>query len=105
MENFLTTAVTSGNALAIIGSLLVYLIIHVQRRNTATTRESENASLKEEIHNLKVNDELKQKDIAWLLDENRDIKKDIKEMKETLNRMAISLAEIASQLKAYTDND
>ena len=50
-----------------------------------------------EIAKLKQENELKQKDIDYLMAENNGVKEDIKEMKNTLNQMAISLATIAAK--------
>ena len=51
----------------------------------------------EEIAELQKDNELKQKDISYLLNENNIVKEDIKEIKATLNQMAISLAKIAAK--------
>lgn len=40
-----------------------------------------------------------EKDIEYLKTENSGVKEDIKEMKQTLNQMAISLATIAAKYK------
>lgn len=99
MENVLIHALESGNITAVLGCLLVYLIIHIQRKNTASDRDKSLDELKKEIADLQKENELKQKDIDFLLQENSGIKDDIKEIKGTLNQMAISLAEIATQSK------
>ena len=51
----------------------------------------------EEIAELQKDNELKQKDISYLLNENNIVKEDSKEIKSTLNQMAISLAKIAAK--------
>ena len=99
MEDMLVNALSSGNATAILGSLLVYLIIHIQRRNATTSRDKDIEALKKDITDLQKENELKQKDITYLMQENSVVKEDLKEIKGTLNQMAISLAEIAAQAK------
>ena len=104
MEDMLINALESGNATAILGCLLVYLIIHIQRRNTASDRDETINELRKEITELQKENELKQKDINYLMTENSVVKEDLKEIKGTLNQMAISLAEIAAQAKLKDKN-
>lgn len=99
MEDMLINALESGNATAILGCLLVYLIIHIQRRNTATNRDETLNELRKEIADLQKENELKQKDINYLMNENSVVKEDLKEIKGTLNQIAISIAELAAQAK------
>ena len=102
MEDILSTAFQSGNATAIVCAVVVYVIIYFQRKNTGTTRDTNIEKLTAEIAELKKENELKQKDIDYLLTENDGVKADIKEMKATLNQMAISLAKIAAK---YEEKD
>ena len=95
MEEFITAAFQSGNATAIVA--VVYVIIYIQRKNTSVTRDNTSEKLLMEIAKLKQENELKQKDIDYLMTENNGVKEDIKEMKNTLNQMAISLATIAAK--------
>lgn len=97
MEEFITAAFQSGNATAIAAAAVVYIIIYVQRKNTSATRDNTSEKLMLEIARLKQENELKQKDIDYLMAENNGVKEDIKEMKNTLNQMAISLATIAAK--------
>lgn len=97
MEDFITTAFQSGNATSIVAAAVVYVIIYLQRKSTSTTRDDATTKLQNEIAELKKDNELKQKDIDYLLAENDGVKEDIKEMKATLNQMAISLAKIAAK--------
>lgn len=97
MENLLSEAISSGNATSIIAALLVYLIIHVQRRSTGTERDAEIAKLTKEIHALNTEKELMQKDIDTLKEESAGIKEDIKEIKQTLQNISISIAKIAAK--------
>lgn len=97
MEDFITTAFQSGNATSIVAAAVVYVIIYLQRKSTSTTRDDATIKLQNEIAELKKDNELKQKDIDYLLAENDGVKEDIKEMKATLNQMAISLAKIAAK--------
>ena len=52
MEELLTTAFQSGNATAILSGVIVYLIVFLQRKNTAATRDDTISKLKEDIDNL-----------------------------------------------------
>lgn len=97
MEEFITAAFQSGNATAIVAAAVVYVIIYIQRKNTSVTRDNTSEKLLMEIAKLKQENELKQKDIDYLMSENDGVKEDIKEMKNTLNQMAISLATIAAK--------
>ncbi len=97
MEEFITAAFQSGNATAIVAAAVVYVIIYIQRKNTSVTRDNTSEKLLMEIAKLKQENELKQKDIDYLMTENNGVKEDIKEMKNTLNQMAISLATIAAK--------
>ena len=97
MEEFITAAFQSGNATAIVAAAVVYVIIYIQRKNTSVTRDNTSEKLLMEIAKLKLENELKQKDIDYLMTENNGVKEDIKEMKNTLNQMAISLATIAAK--------
>jgi uncharacterized coiled-coil DUF342 family protein len=103
MEDLLTTAFQSGNATAILSGVIVYLIVFLQRKNTAATRDDTISKLKEDIDSLNNQKLLMQKDIDFLVHENSGIKEDIKEIKGTLNQIAISLAEIAAQYKSYKE--
>ena len=96
MEEFITAAFQSGNATAIVAAAVVYVIIYIQRKNTSVTRDNTSEKLLMEIAKLKQENELKQKDIDYLMAENNGVKEDIKEMKNTLIQMAISLATIAA---------
>ena len=104
MEDLLTTAFQSGNATAILTGVIVYVIVFLQRMNTAVSRDDTNKKLQDRIASLEKDVELKQKDIKYLMDENSGIKEDIKEIKGTLNQIAISLAEIAAQYKSFKES-
>ena len=105
MEDLLTTAFQSGNATAILSGVIVYLIVFLQRKNTAATRDDSISKLNDEITELKNQKILLSKDIEYLMSENRGIKEDIKEIKGTLNQIAVSIAEIAAQYKAFKENN
>ena len=105
MEELLTTAFQSGNATAILSGVIVYLIVFLQRKNTAATRDDSISKLNGEITELKNQKILLSKDIEYLMSENRGIKEDIKEIKGTLNQIAVSIAEIAAQYKAFKENN
>lgn len=104
MEDLLTTAFQSGNATAILTGVIVYVIVFLQRKNTAVSRDDTNKKLHDRIVSLEKDVELKQKDIEYLMNENSGIKEDIKEIKGTLNQIAISLAEIAAQYKSFKES-
>lgn len=105
MEELLTTAFQSGNATAILSGVIVYLIVFLQRKNTAATRDDSISKLNDEITELKNQKILLSKDVEYLMAENRGIKEDIKEIKGTLNQIAVSIAEIAAQYKAFKENN
>lgn len=104
MEDILTTAFQSGNATAILTGVIVYVIVFLQRKNTAISRDDDIKKLQERITSLEKENVLKQKDIEYLMNENSGIKEDIKEIKGTLNQIAISLTEIAAQYKSFKDS-
>lgn len=105
MEELLTTAFQSGNATAILSGVIVYLIVFLQRKNTAATRDETISALKKDVDTLSQDNKLKQKDIDYLMQENNGIKEDIKEIKGTLNQIAVSIAEIAAQYKAFKESN
>lgn len=104
MEELLTTAFQSGNATAVLSGVIVYLIVFLQRKNTAATRDDSISKLNGEMTELKNQKILLSKDIEYLMSENRGIKEDIKEIKGTLNQIAVSIAEIAAQYKAFDES-
>ena len=113
--------IATGNPLAIVALLaivIVYLVIKYERKGTAEKRDKENADLvakckqyKEKIENLEetvdaqrtaiqelqLQNELQGKDIEYIKNEQIDVKSDIKEIKATLNTMAIALERIAAK--------
>lgn len=113
--------IATGNPLAIVALLavvIVYLVIKYERKGTAEKRDKENANLvakcknySEKIENLeetvetqrtaiqelKLQNELQSKDIDYMKNEQIDVKTDIKEIKTTLNTMAIALERIAAK--------
>lgn len=103
MEDLVKTAFESGNATAILAAAVVYLIVYVQRKNTAATRDTTAEELQKKQQELEREHMLMKKDVENLMTETGGIKEDIKEMKTTLNQMAISLAKIAA--KYEYDND
>lgn len=96
MEDIITNAFQSGNATAIVCALAVYLIIYFQRKNTGTNRDKDYEELKKEISDLKIDNELKQKDIDNLKNESGDIKQDLKEMKMSIQGIQLSLEKIST---------
>jgi len=96
MDSFIQELMASG-PLGIIASALVYLIIHIQRRNSTESRDKEISKLTSDIAELSKEKELMQKDISYLMSENTSIKEDLKEIKNTLNTMALALERIAAK--------
>jgi len=96
MDSFIQELMASG-PLGIVASALVYLIIHIQRRNSTESRDKEIFKLTSDIAELSKEKELMQKDISYLMSENTSIKEDLKEIKNTLNTMALALERIAAK--------
>ena len=96
MDSFIQELMASG-PLGIVASALVYLIIHIQRRNSTESRDKEISKLTSDIAELSKEKELMQKDISYLMSENTSIKEDLKEIKNTLNTMALALERIAAK--------
>lgn len=101
MEDLIVSAFQSGNAMAILAAVIVYVVIYIQRKNTREERNDTTDKLITEIAELKKENSLKSKDIEYLMSENSVVKEDIKEIKNTLNQMAISLATIAAKSHNY----
>lgn len=121
MEQLVLNIISKGEPLSIIALLAcitIYVVIHYQRKNTAEYRDSEIMTLTSGLKNLNtelaktkstvdnlqtvMNDvetekKLLQKDVDFIKSEHIDIKTDIKEMKNTLNNMALSLERIAAK--------
>lgn len=121
MEQLVLNIISKGEPLSIIALLAcitIYVVIHYQRKNTAESRDSEIMTLTSGLKNLNtelaktkstvenlqtvMNDvetekKLLQKDVDIIKSEHIDIKTDIKEMKNTLNNMALSLERIAAK--------
>ena len=96
MDSFIQELMASG-PLGIVASALVYLIIHIQRRNSTESRDKEISKLTSDIAELNKEKELMEKDISYLMSENTSIKEDLKEIKNTLNTMALALERIAAK--------
>lgn len=121
MEQSVLNIISKGEPLSIIALLAcitIYVVIHYQRKTTAESRDSEIMTLTSGLKNLNtelaktkstvenlqtvMNDvetekKLLQKDVDFIKSEHIDIKTDIKEMKNTLNNMALSLERIAAK--------
>lgn len=121
MEQLILNIISKGEPLSIVALLAcitIYVVIHYQRKNTAETRDSEIMTLTSGMKNLNnelaktksavdnlqtvINEvetekKLLQKDVDIIKSEHIDIKTDIKEMKNTLNNMALSLERIAAK--------
>ena len=113
--------IATGNPLTIVALLaivIVYLVIKYERKGTAEKRDKENAELvakcklhkekiekleetvetqKTDIQELQLQNELQGKDIEYIKNEQIDVKSDIKEIKATLNTIAIALERIAAK--------
>lgn len=125
MEQSVLNIISKGEPLSIVALLAcitIYVVIHYQRKNTAESRDSEIMALTSGMKNLnnelaktksavddlqtvinevEIEKKLLQKDVDFIKSEHIDIKTDIKEMKNTLNNMALSLERIAAKY----DND
>lgn len=121
MEQSVLNIISKGEPLSIVALLAcitIYVVIHYQRKNTAESRDSEILTLTSGLKNLNteltltksavdnlqtvINEvetekKLLQKDVDIIKSEHIDIKTDIKEMKNTLNNMALSLERIAAK--------
>lgn len=121
MEQLILNIISKGEPLSIVALLAcitIYVVIHYQRKNTAESRDSEIMTLTSGMKNLNnelaktksavdnlqtvINEvetekKLLQKDVDIIKSEHIDIKTDIKEMKNTLNNMALSLERIAAK--------
>lgn len=121
MEQLVLNIISKGEPLSIVALLAcitIYVVIHYQRKTTAESRDSEIMTLTSGLKNLNtelaktkstvdnlqtvMNDvetekKLLQKDVDIIKSEHIDIKTDIKEMKNTLNNMALSLERIAAK--------
>lgn len=121
MEQSVLNIISKGEPLSIVALLAcitIYVVIHYQRKNTAESRDSEIMALTSGMKNLnnelahtkyavdnlqtvinevEIEKKLLQKDVDLIKSEHIDIKTDIKEMKNTLNNMALSLERIAAK--------
>lgn len=104
MEEYLVHLAENGGPIGVLAAVLVYLIIFIQRKNTSEKRDDDKQKL---INGLtKLNDEINaketeiillKKDVDLLKEENIGLKQDIKEIKNTLQTMALALERIASK--------
>lgn len=121
MEQLVLNIISKGEPLSIVALLACitfYVVIHYQRKTTAESRDSEIMTLTSGMKNLnnelaktkstvdnlqtvmnevETEKKLLQKDVDFIKSEHIDIKTDIKEMKNTLNNMALSLERIAAK--------
>lgn len=119
MEQAIAPTLASGNPLAIVALIAIvamYLVISYQRKNTAAERDATEQKHKKEIDELfvevkllkQVNNEaeirrqLIEKDVDYMKEEQAGTKEDIKEIKQTLNTMALALERIAAYSDATT---
>ena len=96
MEAVLGQVLESGNATAIICFIICYVVIYFQRKNTGATRDNAQKALEDEIQKLRMENELMKKDVLILKEEHSDIQEDVKEIKATLQNMALALERIAA---------
>jgi septal ring factor EnvC (AmiA/AmiB activator) len=107
MEDVITQLAQNGGPLGVIAAGVVYLIIYFQRKQTSEKRNDDTAYLQkqideltEELHKEHTENQLLEKDVKYLLSETAGIKEDIKEMKNTLNSMALALERIAAKYES-----
>ena len=104
MEDVITSLAQNGGPLGVIAAGVVYLIIYFQRKQTSEKRNDDTnvlndkiTGLKCEISQLRSEKQLLEKDVNYLLNETTGIKEDIKDIKSTLNTMALALERIAAK--------
>lgn len=114
MEQAIAQTLASGNPLAIVALIAIvamYLVINYQRKNTAAERDATEQKHKKEIDELfvevkllkqanneaEIQRQLTEKDVNYLKNEQEGTKEDIKEIKQTLNTMALALERIAAK--------
>lgn len=104
MEDTIIQMASNGGPIGVLAAAIVYLIIFLQRKSTSEKRNDDTAQLQSQIDELekelatmKTEKQLLQKDINYLMSENIGIKEDIKEIKNTLNTMALALERIAAK--------
>jgi hypothetical protein len=117
MEQEIAHILASGNPLAIVALIAIvamYLVINYQRKNAAAERNATEQKHKKDIDELfvevkllkqannefEIKRQLIEKDVVYLKEEQAGTKEDIKEIKTTLNSMALSLERIAAK---YSD--
>lgn len=112
MEDIFQQLITNGGPVGVLSAAVVYLIVFLQRKNTSTKRNDEADELRSQINDLQneltkaeTEKELMKKDISYLMTENSGIKEDIKEMKATMNQMAMSIERIAAVLENLSNKD
>lgn len=114
MEQAIAPTLATGNPLAIVALIAIvamYLVISYQRKNTAAERDATEQKHKKEIDELfvevkllkqannkaEIKRQLIEKDVSYLKEEQEGTKEDIKEIKNTLNSMALALERIAAK--------
>ena len=104
MEDVITSLAQNGGPLGVIAAGVVYLIIYFQRKQTSEKRNDDTnvlndkiTGLKCEISQLRSEKQLLEKDVNYLMNETTGIKEDIKDIKSTLNTMALALERIAAK--------
>ena len=114
MEQAIAPTLATGNPLAIVALIAIvamYLVINYQRKNTAAERDATEQKHKKEIDELfvevkllkqanneaEIQRQLMEKDVSYLKEEQEGTKEDIKEIKNTLNSMALALERIAAK--------
>lgn len=114
MEQAIAPTLASGNPLAIVALIAIvamYLVISYQRKNTAAERDATEQKHKKEIDELfvevkllkqanneaEIRRQLIEKDVDYMKEEQAGTKEDIKEIKQTLNSMALALERIAAK--------
>ena len=121
MEQAIAPTLLSGNPLAIVALIAIvamYLVISYQRKNTAAERDATEQKHKKEIDELfvevkllkqanneaEIQRQLMEKDVNYLKNEQEGTKEDIKEIKNTLNSMALALERIAAKYGDVKEN-
>lgn len=101
LADFINAALNSGNAVAILMAGLVYVIIHVQRRQTGVQRNAEIDNMLKRINELETKRQLTEKDVHELqrradsTDKHfSNIENELKAINETLTELCVLMRTI-----------
>jgi uncharacterized protein YlxW (UPF0749 family) len=84
MEEFLSQAISTGDIKIIVVAVILYLIIHFQRNNTGKKRDSDTKLMQYRIEQLEKN--------------NTELNSSIKELRESIISLQISINRLYERL-------